>query len=46
MKQRIIKKLHCNKCNEETEHRPKLDAVLNNCLVCNVCDNLNQNKNE
>lgn len=32
------KKLQCKNCNKETPHRPKLDAIKNDCLVCSVCD--------
>ena len=41
MKGKYPKKLYCDKCKKQTTHRAKLGAVLNGCLVCNVCDRMN-----
>jgi hypothetical protein len=37
----IPKKIYCTKCNDITEHRPKMDAVKNGNIVCNKCDQEN-----
>jgi hypothetical protein len=34
-------KIFCYDCKRMQEHRPKLDAVKNGNLVCNVCDTEN-----
>jgi hypothetical protein len=35
----------CMECDSMTNHRPKLDAVKNGKLVCNICDRENNIRN-
>ena len=34
----LPKNLYCKNCGKVTPHRPKLDAVINGKLVCNICN--------
>lgn len=37
MKKVKLKDLHCKRCNKETTHIPKMDAIKNGNQVCGIC---------
>lgn len=37
MKKVKLKDLRCKKCNKETTHIPKMDAIKNGNQVCGIC---------
>jgi hypothetical protein len=49
MSKEYPKTLYCSNCKKKTNHRVKLGAIQDGCLVCNECDimnELNQNNNK
>lgn len=45
MSSKLPTQVYCKECGKLTEHRPKMDAVKNGNLVCNVCDTENPFRN-
>jgi formylmethanofuran dehydrogenase subunit E len=40
------KEIHCSGCDKVTPHIPKLSAVLDGKLVCDVCRKMNPYKKD
>jgi len=36
-------KIYCSNCKKHTIHKPKLDEIIYNKSVCNICSKLNSN---
>jgi len=40
------KEIYCSDCDKVTPHIPKLDAVLEGMLVCDICRKMNPYKKD